>query len=161
MLMSLTLLLGIPSILVTAPSLPISERIRRSTSIPLSKYLVFTLVAVLSLVPTRIARILSDVLLTCALTSTFFLPALVHITTHFFKRPLSIIMPPMPATPNPYASPETPTSAQDELLQRKERALQKRQFRKRVVWDIGVWVLLLPVGGGGFVWGAGRLAGKW
>jgi len=29
------------------------------------------------------------------------------------------------------------------------------------VWDVGVWVLLLPVGGGGVVWGVGRLAGKW
>ena len=30
----------------------------------------------------------------------------------------------------------------DELLLRKERALQKKQFRKRIVWDIGVWALL-------------------
>ncbi|KAJ6621795.1 hypothetical protein B0H10DRAFT_2162884 [Mycena sp. CBHHK59/15] len=155
---SLTLLLAIPSVLVTTPSLPISERIRRSTTLPLSKYITFTLVALLSLVPTRIARILSDVLLACALASTFFLPALIHITTHFFKRPLSIVMPQMPSTPNAC---EPPPSATDELLQRKERALQRRQFRKRVVWDIGVWVLLLPVGGGGFVWGVGRLAGKW
>ncbi|KAJ7079814.1 hypothetical protein B0H15DRAFT_858111 [Mycena belliarum] len=157
---SLTLLLAIPSVLVTAPPLPIPERIRRATTIPLSKYLTFALVLALSLVPTRIARILSDVLLACACASTFFLPALIHITTHFFKRPLAIIMPQMPATPNPYAQEPEPTAA-DELLQRKERALQRRQWRKRVVWDVGVWTLLLPVGGGGFVWGAGRLAGKW
>jgi hypothetical protein len=30
----------------------------------------------------------------------------------------------------------------DELLQRKERALQRKQFRKRIVWDLGVWVQL-------------------
>ncbi|KAJ7715594.1 hypothetical protein DFH07DRAFT_974128 [Mycena maculata] len=157
---SLTLLLAIPSVLVTTPSLPIPERIRHATTIPLSKYLTFTLAIVLSLVPTRIARILSDVLIASACASTFFLPALVHITTHFFKRPLSIIMPQMPSTPNPHVHEPLPAAA-DELLQRKERALQKRQFRKRVVWDVGVWVLLLPVGGGGFVWGAGRLAGRW
>ncbi|KAJ7677420.1 hypothetical protein B0H17DRAFT_1206981 [Mycena rosella] len=157
---SLTLLLAVPSVLVTTPPLPIPERVRRATTIPFSKYLTFALVIALSLVPTRIARILSDVLIACACASTFFLPALIHITTHFFKRPLSIIMPQIPATPNPYAQ-EPLTSAADELLQRKERALQKHQFRKRVVWDVGVWVLLLPVGGGGFVWGAGRLAGKW
>jgi len=30
----------------------------------------------------------------------------------------------------------------DELLQRKEIALQRRQARKRIVWDIGVWLQL-------------------
>ncbi|KAJ7132958.1 hypothetical protein C8R46DRAFT_1181198 [Mycena filopes] len=161
---ALTLLLAIPSVLVTTPPLPIPERIRRSTNLPLSKHLTFLLVAVLSLVPTRIARILSDVLIACACASTFFLPALIHITTHFFKRPLAIVMPQIPATPNPYAEERVSLpspSAADELLQRKERALQKTQFRKRVIWDIAVWTLLLPVGGGGFVWGAGRLAGRW
>ncbi|KAF7288532.1 hypothetical protein HMN09_01382200 [Mycena chlorophos] len=148
---SLTLLLGIPSILVTTPSLPVSERLQRSTTIPISKYLLFVLVVLLTLVPTRIARILSDILLASACMSTFFLPAAIHITVHFFKQPLSIVIPQRPATP----------SAADELLQRKEDALQRRQWRKRVIWDIGVWVLLLPVGGGGFVWGCGRIAGKW
>ncbi|KAF8869583.1 hypothetical protein CPB84DRAFT_1803853 [Gymnopilus junonius] len=35
-----------------------------------------------------------------------------------------------------------PRNVYDELLLRKERALQKKQFRKRIVWDIGVWLLL-------------------
>jgi hypothetical protein len=159
---ALTLLLAIPSVLVTTPSLPISERTRRATSIPLSKYLTFTLVAALSLVPTRAARVLSDALLVCACAGTFFLPALIHITIHFFKRPLAIVVPPpeLPLTPSPSADQALPSAA-DELLQRKERALQRTQWRKRVVWDVGVWVLLLPVGGGGVVWGVGRLAGKW
>ncbi|KAJ7069753.1 hypothetical protein C8F01DRAFT_976514 [Mycena amicta] len=148
---SLTLLLAIPSILVTTPSLPVSQRVQRATTIPISKYLVFILVVVVSLSPTRIARVLSDILIASACAGTFFLPALIHITTHFFKRPLSIVIPHLPTTP----------SAADELLQRKEDALQRRQWRKRVVWDIAVWVLLLPVGGGGFVWAAGRLSGKW
>ncbi|KAJ6508477.1 hypothetical protein C8R45DRAFT_967558 [Mycena sanguinolenta] len=165
LLNALTLLLAVPSVLVTTPSLPLSERIRRATSaIPLSTYLTLTLVAGLSLIPTRVARILSDALLVCACGGTFFLPALVHITSHFFKRPLAIVVPAgrseMPMAP-PTAAGEPSLSATDELLQRKERALQRTQWRKRVVWDIGVWVLLLPVGGGGVVWGIGRLAGKW
>ncbi|KAK7048562.1 hypothetical protein R3P38DRAFT_2505516 [Favolaschia claudopus] len=159
---ALTLLLGIPSVFVTTPSLPISERIRRATSIPLSKYLTFTLVVALSLVPTRVARILSDVLLVFACAGTYFLPALLHITIHFFKRPLSIVVPQteMPMARSPSAEQALPSST-DELLQRKERALQRTQWRKRIIWDIGVWVLLLPVGGGGVVWGVGRLAGRW
>lgn len=48
----------------------------------------------------------------------------------------------------------------DELLQRKERALQRKQFKKRVVWDIGVWALLMA-SAAGFAWGVGRLAGQW
>ncbi|KAJ7244988.1 hypothetical protein B0H12DRAFT_793494 [Mycena haematopus] len=163
LLNALTLLLAIPSVLVTTPSSPLSERLRRATSsIPLLTYITLTLVASLSLVPTRVARVLSDVLLVCACASTFFLPALVHITSHFFKRPLAIVVPAgrsemLMAPPTPSAG----ESAADELLQRKERALQRTQWRKRVVWDVGVWVLLLPVGGGGVVWGVGRLGGKW
>jgi len=29
----------------------------------------------------------------------------------------------------------------DDLLQRKERALQKRQMRRRIVWDIWAWTI--------------------
>ena len=53
------------------------------------------------------------------------------------------------------------SSRDDELLQRKERTLQRRRLTRRIVWDIGGWVLLLPVGGGGLGWAAGRIAGKW
>jgi len=48
----------------------------------------------------------------------------------------------------------------DELLLRKERALQKRQFRKRIAWDVGVWALFIG-GGAGFVWAVGRLVRRW
>ncbi|THV03057.1 hypothetical protein K435DRAFT_310543 [Dendrothele bispora CBS 962.96] len=180
-LKSATLFFGIPSILVTTPSLPIPERIRRSVTIQLSKIIIFLLIVVLAMVPAKITGVLSDILIVCALSATYFLPALIHITTHFFKRPLSIIMPSLssPNTPNPATAstvqgsaslsstatggfpPDPPDSANDPLLQRKEAALQKKQFRKRLVWDFGVWVLLLPVGGGGFVWAVGTLAGKW
>ncbi|KAJ3764353.1 hypothetical protein EV360DRAFT_77463 [Lentinula raphanica] len=181
-LSGITLLSGIPLVLITTPSLPVPERLRRSTTIPLSKTLIFVIVVILSLVPVDVSRVFSDILIVCALVGTYFLPALVHITTHFFKRPLSIIMPTLPSTPsNPHASnfssnlpplPDSsfgpgssastpPNSANDPLLQRKEFMLQRKQFGKRIIWDIGVWTLLLPVGGGGFVWAAGRIVGRW
>ncbi|KAF9006881.1 hypothetical protein BDZ89DRAFT_1095401 [Hymenopellis radicata] len=155
---ALTLLLGIPSVLATSPSLPIPERVRQSTTIPLSRLGIFILVLIFALLPGVVFAVISDIVLVCALLSTYFLPALVHITAHYLKRPLSIIMP--PSTPNPYAQVTSPT-AHDELLQRKERALQRKQLKKRIIWDLGVWFLLLPVGCGGGAWAVGHLAGKW
>ncbi|KAF9026163.1 hypothetical protein BDZ89DRAFT_1040198 [Hymenopellis radicata] len=155
---ALTLLLGIPSVLVTSPSLPIPERVRQSTTIPLSRLGIFILVLIFALLPGVVFAVISDIVLVCALLSTYFLPALVHITAHYLKRPLSIIMP--PSTPNPYAQVTSPTT-HDELLQRKERALQRKQLKKRIIWDLGVWFLLLPVGCGGGAWAVGHLAGKW
>ncbi|KAK0487612.1 hypothetical protein IW261DRAFT_1548553 [Armillaria novae-zelandiae] len=156
---ALTLLLAVPSILVTSPSLPIPERVRQSTNVPLSKLAIFALTAFLSLVPNIVFTVVSDVLLASCLSSTFILPAFLHIVIHYFKRPLSIIM---PSTPGPnHRSGEVSPSSHDELLQRKERALQRSQTRKRIIWDLGVWVLLLPVGGGGFIWAIGHLTGKW
>ncbi|KAG6914094.1 hypothetical protein DXG01_002458 [Tephrocybe rancida] len=148
-----TLLLSIPALIVTSPPLPIPDRLRHSTTFPLSRTLIATLVAALSLVPSSVAAILSDILLLSALTSTYFLPALLHIIAHFFERPLTIL------TPHG-AQPRESHAGPDELLLRKERALQKRQFRKRIVWDLGVWVLLLG-GGAGFVAAIGRVAGSW
>ena len=49
----------------------------------------------------------------------------------------------------------------EELLLRKERALQRRRLGRRVMWDIGVWILLVPVGGGGLIWSIGRISGHW
>jgi len=67
-------------------------------------------------------------------------------------------MPPQPRTQD-IAEP-SPTLS-DPLLQRKERLLQRRRLYRRLIWDIGAWILLIPVGGGGVVWAGGRLAGKW
>ncbi|KAF9468646.1 hypothetical protein BDZ94DRAFT_1183506 [Collybia nuda] len=159
---ALTLLLGIPALIVTTPSLPIPERIRHATTIPLSRTLLSILYTVLALVPTWASGLLSDILLVLALASTYFFPALVHITAHFFKRPLSIVIPQIPGTPLPGHSrqdsgPGSPRA--DELLLRKERALQKRQFRRRIIWDIGVWVLLLGSIAGGAL-AVGRVMGR-
>jgi hypothetical protein len=69
-----TLLLGIPSILVTTPPLPIPERIRHASTIPISKTLLYTLVIVLALLSEQVSSVLNDVLLISALFSTYFLP---------------------------------------------------------------------------------------
>ena len=105
-----------------------------------------------------ISAVLTIILMVMAILSTYFLPALVHISTHFFKRPLTIVIPRKPAQQNSSAQnsaanddgqgigstsrQSSPKAVHDELLLRKERALQKKQFRKRIVWDIGVWTLL-------------------
>lgn len=43
-------------------------------------------------------------------------------------------------SPGAAASDARAASDVNELLQRKERALQKKQLRRRIVWDLGVWV---------------------
>jgi len=49
----------------------------------------------------------------------------------------------------------------DELLQRKERSLQRRRLGRRLVWDAVSWATVLLFGVGGFVWAVARLLGKW
>ncbi|KZT09256.1 uncharacterized protein LAESUDRAFT_735523 [Laetiporus sulphureus 93-53] len=158
------LLLAVPSILIPTSSIPIPSYIRRAIKLPISKILVYILAVSISLLPKSLSSVLSDVLWLSAFLSTYTLPAFIHIILHNFRRPLSIIIP--PTTPVP-PSPDNPRSAEqrdsrlDELLQRKERTLQRRRLGRRIIWDIGVWVLLLPVGGGGVVWAGGKMAGRW
>ncbi|KAI0087042.1 hypothetical protein BDY19DRAFT_958221 [Irpex rosettiformis] len=159
---STTLALGIPSVLVTAPtfSLPLSMR-RYVNHLLVSRVILFAVSLGIALLPAALVRLASDILMVLAFLGTFTIPALLHIVIHNFRRPLSIVMP--PTTPRPGSSPSfhQSDSHTDELLQRKERTLQRRRFTRRVLWDIGVWVLLLPVGGGGLVWAAGRAARQW
>ncbi|KAF6747852.1 hypothetical protein DFP72DRAFT_1074939 [Ephemerocybe angulata] len=161
------LLLGTPQPLLTIPALPI--RVARTT-INLTRTLLVPSIIILTLVfsllsPTSFGlhfiTFLALTTVALALTSTYILPCILHICVHFFKRPVSIVVPrtPMlpttstPATstgPGPGVSPDaTPRTLTDELLLRKERALQRKQFRKRIVWDVGVWVQLgvFAVGG--------------
>ncbi|KAI0795249.1 hypothetical protein BC629DRAFT_1581827 [Irpex lacteus] len=157
-----TLTMGIPSVLVTVPAIPVLLSVRRYVNQLLVSRLVTLAISLgIALLPTAPARLVSDALIVLAFLGTFTVPALLHIVIHNFRRPLSIVMP--PTTPRPGVSPsfQRSDSHNDELLQRKERTLQRRRFTKRVFWDVGVWVLLLPVGGGGLVWAGGRLAGQW
>lgn len=155
-----TLLLGIPSIFAMSPTLPVPLAIRRRTSLPVSKMALFVITYLMSYLYDGWARAMCDVLLVLAFLGTFTVPALVHIVLHNFRRPLSIVMPTTPAAPS-HPSLNHSDSYNDELLQRKERTLQRRRFARRILWDIGVWTLLIPVSGGGLVWVGGRLLGKW
>ncbi|KAI0763595.1 hypothetical protein BD413DRAFT_483917 [Trametes elegans] len=155
-----TLLLSIPAILITTPALPIPISIRHVTNFSVSKVLIYLITICLALLPASMERFGSDITLILAFLSTYTVPAFIHITIHNFRRPLTIVIP--PTTPNPSAPRlETSESHNDELLQRKERTLQRRRLGRRLVWDVGVWVLLVPVGGGGLIWAIGRMAGKW
>ncbi|TBU44418.1 hypothetical protein BD309DRAFT_1000494 [Dichomitus squalens] len=159
---AIALLFSIPSVLITTPALPIPYPIRRATSLPISKVLIYILTPALALLPAHVTRVGSDLVLLLAFLSTYVVPALLHITIHYFRRPLAIVVP--PATPSPARVPSAESgsdSRHDELLQRKERTLQRRRLGRRLVWDFGVWVLLVPVGGGGFVWAIGRMLDKW
>ncbi len=152
------LLLAIPP-LMTSISIPIPTQIHRITKHPIGKYLALIVVAGLALLPSPVISVLEDVTLVLVLITTYFLPALLHIILHHMRRPLSILV-----SSNPRSS-EANTSSLDpdtqELLLRKERALQRRRSLRRIAWDLGVWFLLVPVGGGGIVWTVGRLAYVW
>ncbi|KAH7914296.1 hypothetical protein BJ138DRAFT_1144260 [Hygrophoropsis aurantiaca] len=163
-----TLLFSIPSIIITIPSIPTPPVIKRYTSLFLSKLAVSTVIILLNLVPVSIAAILNDVILFLAIFGTYFLPALAHIVTHFFRRPLSIVVPQVPHsapnTPSMACAPlplPSPPSSPDFLLQRKERLLQRRRLGKRVVWDIGVWAVLIPISTCALIWCFGRVIRRW
>ncbi|KAI0754736.1 hypothetical protein C8Q80DRAFT_1140665 [Daedaleopsis nitida] len=154
-----SLLLSAPAIIITTPALPVPYSARRAVSFPLSKVLVYLLPICLSLLPRHVFSVGSDIVVILTFLSTYVVPAFIHITIHNFRRPLSIVIP--PATPT-VSRPIAPSdSRNDELLQRKERTLQRRRLGRRLIWDIGVWVLLLPIGCGGLVWAVGRELGKW
>jgi hypothetical protein len=103
-----------------------------------------------------------------ALTSTYFVPAFVHTITHFCKCPLAIVVQPRTPllhTPSPSGDLDnttgvSPRTIHDELLLRKERAFQRKQFKKRDLWDTGVWVLL-GASVTGVVFLAGKFVGVW
>jgi hypothetical protein len=162
-LSAVSLVMFTPTLVVTCPPLPIPARLKRLSTFSWSKFIILCLMFGGSLLPSVAVTFLSDMCILISLAGTYFLPALLHIITHTFKRQLSIIVPRAPATARTGQDEEerAPLAATDELLQRKERELQRRRKWRRVIWDIGVWVLLLPVGGGGLVWAAGRVGRFW
>jgi len=157
-LSSFILLLAIPP-LMTNTSLPLPQQIRRITTRPIGKHLSLIVVAGLALLPSPAISVLEDITLLLVLISSYFLPALLHIILHHMRRPLSILV------SASAQGPEANTSSHDadihELLLRKERALQRRRSLRRIAWDLGVWFLLVPVGGGGLIWAVGRLTRAW
>ncbi|KAG1774885.1 hypothetical protein EV702DRAFT_1121666 [Suillus placidus] len=156
-----SLLLSIPHVLVSIPPLQVPLAIRRVCKLDLSKATLIFVVVLLSLAPPSMATFLNDLTLLLALCGSYFLPAWAHITIHYFRRPVSILIPhSVPNTPQTIHSPSPPQSP-DALLQRKESLLQRRRLGRRVLWDVGVWLLLMPISVFGMVWAGGRLVGKW
>ena len=167
------LILIIPAILITIPSIPLPRAIRRTTNSTLSKIAIYTSVIALSVLPSDVTAVLGDILLVLSLLSTFVLPgkfyvpsraltifnqflAILHITVHYFKRPMSIVL------PTSHTRTEVGEAGEgDELLQRKERSLQRKRLGRRLIWDVVAWVLALPVGAGGCAWAVGRVFGRW
>ncbi|CCM06289.1 uncharacterized protein FIBRA_08540 [Fibroporia radiculosa] len=135
-----TLVLSVPSILILTPGIPLPFSLRRAIPLPLSKCLVYLFTIGFSLVPKSVMSILSDTLWISTFLGTYFLPAFIHIILHNFRRPLSIVVPPhtpVMTSPSSAQSDEHSDSRNDELLQRKERTLQRRRLGRRIVWDIG------------------------
>ncbi len=178
-----TLLLGVPRLVLVTP--PIAFASLRSVKFNVSRVLITVLVLALGLISPHPFLSADDdrpkfpLLRRLHLhgahhgarphglvADRYFVPALLHILTHTFKRPLAIVVPPRtPLLQTPVADADgsarlSPRSGADELLLRKERALQQRQFRKRIGWDVGVWLLLGSSAVGVVAIGAG-LFGVW
>jgi len=154
-----TVVLTLPQILVKTPTIPLPFRSRHVTHASISHLVSAAVIFVLAAATPELFHVLSNVTLVLTLAGTYLLPAAIHITLHYIRRPLSIILPPQVQSAQETADP-SPT-VNDPLLQRKERLLQRRRLYRRLIWDIGNWILLIPVSGGGLIWAGGRLANKW
>jgi len=158
------LVLAVPPLIATSPPIYVPVVLRRRTNQPLGKFLLLIILFSASLLPAKVMPIIEDAMLILVLLNTYFLPALLHIVLHHLRRPLSIVI----RQRSSRLSSDRPTSSSnahdpdtEELLLRKERALQRRRVGRRILWDVGVWILLVPVGGGGLVWAIGRFASAW
>lgn len=172
-----TLILTLPQVLFKIPSIPLPFQFRHVTSKSISHLLSAVVIFSFSVGTLEFFYALSNVTLAYTLAGTYLLPgkqpfpptrqvnqliyftAALHVTLHNIRKPLSIILPPQTQPAQNLAVPDS--ALNDPLLQRKERLLQRRRLYRRLIWDIGTWMLLVPVGGGGLVWACGRLAGKW
>ncbi|KAF9777542.1 hypothetical protein BJ322DRAFT_1015606 [Thelephora terrestris] len=154
-----TLMLTVPQILVNIPTIPLPFRSRHVTNASISHLVSAVVIFTLAVGTPEFFHVLSNVALVYILAGTYVLPAAIHITLHHIRRPLTIILPPQTQPTRSFTEPDS--AMHDPLLQRKERLLQRRRLYRRLVWDIGAWILLIPFGGGCLVWAGGRLAGKW
>jgi len=167
------------------PSLRFPHILHRYSYVNPSRLFIIFCVVSLSSVSPSVTCTLRDVTLLLACSGTFLLPgvscfflhvlesenyvsvllALAHITIHYFRRPLAIIIPQAPrsapGTPRSSGAGSSSRPSLDPLLQRKERALQRRRLGRRLMWDIGIWLLLIPACASTLVWTVGRIARKW
>lgn len=175
-LRSISILSGIPPlwILALVPRLPApSPSSSTSPGFARGKYkyalwALITLVSVLIPPSTSFMRGLQRVLILCVLFTTYLLPALLHIALHMLLPPLAILVGVSDEQDDrdrngDRGGEETTnlTSDADTLLRRKERSLQRRRLGRRIVWDLSVWILLLPLGLVMTAWSGGRVFGIW
>ncbi|KAI5896873.1 uncharacterized protein SCHCODRAFT_02570023 [Schizophyllum commune H4-8] len=153
---ALSLYFGIPLILTSIPTLafPTPASLRRALppASVVSRVLTVLAIALVALVPLRWP--LNDALLVLVALPMYFLPAILHITTHFIKRPMAIVAPQTPrALPGSTDGAHSPlTPDESALLQRKEHALQLKLLKRRLVWDVLVCGVLVPASLGGLAW---------
>ncbi|GAB1519009.1 hypothetical protein RhiTH_002074 [Rhizoctonia solani] len=121
--------------------------------------LFFSSVLLAAVIPGRRAG-LSGLAMTLSLLTCYVFPALLHAIFHGLRRPRSILF---THSNVPAITSSEPGNSQDPeiLLQHKERSLQRRRLARRVLWDIGVWAVLGPVGLAATVWTAGRTVSVW
>lgn len=122
-------------------------------------------------------RTVQRVLVLCVLFTGYALPALLHIALHMLLPPLAILVGVDDEVERAAAAGDAEgdgtgegaggeghselSSDADALLRRKERSLQRRRLGRRILWDLAVWLLLLPLGLVMCVWSAGRVARAW
>lgn len=121
------------------------------------------IITLLALSTQRVARFLLGGAMLLSLTGSYVLPCLLHIVHHFLRRPQAILV---PANGSIYTMYSPNGASEDEgesegLLQRKEHSLQRRRFVRRIVWDVAVWLVILPLGGASLGWAGGRMVGRW
>lgn len=73
------LILSIPSILITSPSIALPNFVRRVSSVPLSKIILCSIMFALSFVPNQISSVVDDALLVITLSGTYALPGTVEL----------------------------------------------------------------------------------
>ncbi|KAH7885248.1 hypothetical protein F5I97DRAFT_1883943 [Phlebopus sp. FC_14] len=157
-----TLMMSVPTVVVSTPALPLPQVIHHVTVVDPSRIIVTCAIVALSLTSSSIVYIINDAVLFLAVSGTFLLPALTHIIIHYFRRPLSIVVPQISSSlSRVLQSSQSRPSSPDPLLRRKERLLQRRRLGERLLWDFGIWIILLPACGCALVWAAGRLALQW
>ncbi|KAI6039347.1 hypothetical protein EDC04DRAFT_2686364, partial [Pisolithus marmoratus] len=140
---AMTLSLAIPNIIVSTPMSRFSHMGCRYSPVNPFKFFFVFFAVLLTLASSSVANTLRDLTLVLACSGT---------------APQSV-----PASPRSGVSGSRSASrpSLDPLLQRKERYLQRRRLGKRLMWDAGIWLVLIPVCTCAVIWAVGRLIGKW
>lgn len=164
-LSSLALLCGLPPIW----SISLSPRLPNGRTYPNAsgwRYALWMLIVLFAIaIPPVVARIARHIFVLSILLLAHVIPAFLHIIVHTFRPPLSILISvdddEAVHTDDVPRTGDGRDSDPDSLLRRKERSLQRKRLGRRIAWDLGVWLLLAPIGITLGVWATGILFGYW